>query len=182
LFVGPGALLRFHLWLFGYAVYWIHRNRRMSVARARLLFVLTGALMVFYLATDLNLLIDYQLDLLTTGWVGQSYVRRLVGDTLTGLTIALNILAARDAALDFRQFGSAFSYLASFSFSLYLMHVPLLRFWSAYWRPGAFTVVVMVLVSVWLLGQVTERQKDHIRDVLRRNLATRLRWVGSSRP
>lgn len=101
-------------------------------------------------------------------------------ETLTGLTIALNIFAARYAALDFGRFGSLFTYLASFSFALYLMHVPLLRFWSAYWHLGLIGTIVMVLASVWLLGQVTEKQKDHLRNVLRRYLATGLRWVSSS--
>jgi peptidoglycan/LPS O-acetylase OafA/YrhL len=180
LVIGPWALLRFHLWLFGCAVYWLHRNRKISVAGARLLFLVTIALMIFYLATDFNLRIDDRLDLWTSGWVGNSFLRRFVGDTLTGLTIALNIFAARYAALDFGRFGWWFTYLASFTFSLYLMHTPLLRFWSGYWHPGPFLTVAAVLASVWLLGQLTEKHKDHLRNVLRRDVASRLRWVGSS--
>jgi peptidoglycan/LPS O-acetylase OafA/YrhL len=180
LVIGPWVLLRFPLWLFGCAVYWLHRKHKISVLGARLLFLTTVALMIFDLATDLNLRIDDQLDLLTKGWVSHGFLRRVVGDTLTGLTIALNIFAARYAALDFRRFGSLFTYLASFSFALYLMHVPLLRFWSAYWHLGLIGTIVMVLASVWLLGQVTEKQKDHLRNVLRRYLATGLRWVSSS--
>ena len=180
LVIGPWVLLRFPLWLFGCAVYWLHRKHKISVMGARLLFLTTVALMIFDLATDLNLQIDDQLDLLTKGWVSHGFLRRVVGDTLTGLTIALNVFAARYAALDFGRFGSLFTYLASFSFALYLMHVPLLRFWSAYWHLGLIGTIVMVLASVWLLGQVTEKQKDHLRNVLRRYLATGLRWVSSS--
>jgi peptidoglycan/LPS O-acetylase OafA/YrhL len=177
LVVGPWPLLHFPLWLFGCAVYWLHRRCKISVATARLLFAITVALLIYDLATDLNLRIDNELDLLTNGWVGHSFLRRLVGDTLTGLTIALNIFAARYASFDFGRFGSWFTYLASFSFSLYLMHGPLLRFWAAYWHPGPVATVAAVLASVWLLGQVTERQKDHLRNALRRNLAG-LRWAG----
>ena len=180
LVIGPWALLRFHLWLFGCAVYWLHRKRNISITGARLLFMVTGALMIVYLATDLNLRTDNQLDLLTNGWVGHSFLRRFIGDTLTGLTVALNIFAARYAAFDFGRLGSWLTYLASFTFSLYLMHTPLLRFWSGYWHPDPFVTVVAVLASVWFLGQFTERQKDHLRNVLRRDVASRLRWVGSS--
>ena len=168
LIVGPGPLLRFPLWLFGCAVYWLHRNHKMPAIKARFIFVVTTALIVFYLASDFNLWIDDQLDLRTNGWVGHGPFRRVIGDTLTGFTVALNILAARDAGFYFGRVGASFTYLASFSFSLYLMHAPLLRLWSAYWHPGPVTVVILVLASVWLLGHITEKQKDHLRDVLRR--------------
>ena len=178
--IGPWALLRFHLWLLGCLVYWIHRNYTISPIRARVIFVTTGALMVLYLATDHNLWIDDQLDLLTDGKVGHSFLRRFAGDTLTGTTIALNILAARYAAFDFGRLGPLFTYVASFSFSLYLMHGPLLRFWSAYWHPSPVITIGLVLASVWVLGYVTEKQKDHLRNILRRFLGSP-RWVRSSR-
>jgi peptidoglycan/LPS O-acetylase OafA/YrhL len=177
--IGPGPLLHFHLWLLGCGVYWLHRNRTITATKARLLFGLTIILMVGDLATDLNLRIDDQLDLLTNSWVSHSMLRRVAGDTLTGLIVALNIFAARYAGLQFGRFGGWFTYLASFSFSLYLMHGPLLRFWAGYWHPGPVATVAAVLVSVWLLGQVTERQKDHIRNVLR-YAAARLPWLGPS--
>jgi hypothetical protein len=151
----------------------MHRRYQMSVATARLLLGITAILMAVDLATDLNLRIDDQLDLLTNGWVGRSFLRRFAGDTLTGLTITLNVFAAKYAAINFGRVGSWFTYLASFSFSLYLMHVPLLRFWSAYLHPDPIVTVVLVLASIWLLGQFTERQKDRIRNTLRRALARR---------
>jgi peptidoglycan/LPS O-acetylase OafA/YrhL len=177
--IGPEPLIRFHLWLLGGAIYWMHRNYRISTATARIAFTMTAMMMIFYLATDHNLWIDDQLDLLTNGWVGHSFMRRFVGDTLTGVTIAINILSARYSAFDFGRWGAVFTYLASFSFSLYLMHGPLLRFWSAYWHPGPLITIALVLAPVWLLGHVTEKQKDHLRNTLR-ILATRLHWVGSS--
>ena len=150
--LGPASLSS--LWLFGCAVYWLHRKHKISVMGARLLFLITVALMIFDLATDLNLRIDDQLDLRTRGWVSHGFLRRVVGDTLTGLTIALNVFAARYAAFCILEyFGSLFTYLALFSFALYLMHVPLLRFWLAYWHLGLIGTTVMVLASVWLLGQ-----------------------------
>jgi peptidoglycan/LPS O-acetylase OafA/YrhL len=169
--IGPGPLVRFQLWLFGYIVYRCHRNCKMSVYLARMLFAVTAIMIALDLATDLNLRIDDQLDLLTNGWVSAGFLRRCAGDTLTGLLVALNILTARYAAWDFGPVGRWFSYFASFTFALYLMHAPLLRLWVAYWHPNPFVVLVMVLVSVWLLGQITEKQKDRLRDLLRQKLA-----------
>jgi peptidoglycan/LPS O-acetylase OafA/YrhL len=164
--IGPGPMLRFPLWLFGCIAYRLHRACKIPVGVARILFAITTALIAFDLATDLNLRIDDQFDLLTT-----SFLRRVPGDTLTGLLVALNIFAARYASWNFGPLGRWFSYLASFTFALYLMHAPLLRLWAAYWHPSPFVIVVMVLVSVWLLGLVTEKQKDRLRHLLRKKLA-----------
>jgi peptidoglycan/LPS O-acetylase OafA/YrhL len=169
--IGPGPMLHFQLWLFGYIVYQLHRYCEMPVVTARLAFALSGALIAIDLATDLNLRIDAQLDLLTNGWVSAGLLRRVAGDTLTGLLVAVNIFAARYAAWDFGPVGKWFTDLASFTFALYLMHGPLLRLWAGYWHPKPFMIVVMVLVSVWLLGQITERQKDRLRAMLRQKLA-----------
>jgi peptidoglycan/LPS O-acetylase OafA/YrhL len=178
---GPGMLLRFHLWLFGYLVYRMHKAVRIRTSVARLLFVATATLMVVDLASDLNLRIDDWLDLITNGWVTHGVMRRFAGDTLTGLTIALNIFAAKYVGFNFGRIGSSFTYLASFSFSLYLMHGPLLRFWAAYWHPDPAVLVLLVLGSVWLIGQVTERQKESIRSLLRRASSVPARWTKSPR-
>lgn len=164
---GPWMLFRFPLWLFGSAVYWMHRRYHLPKGVARCLFAATAALVIVDLATDLNLRIDDFLDSFTQGWVSHSFLRRFAGDTLTGLAVALNVLAVRDSAFDFGRAGAWFTYLASFSFTLYLMHAPLLRFWSAYWQPGPLVLLVLVLGSAWAIGHVTEKQKDNIRDLLR---------------
>jgi peptidoglycan/LPS O-acetylase OafA/YrhL len=169
--IGPGPLALFQLWLFGYIVYRLHQNYKISVYIARLLFAVTATLIALDLATDLNLRIDDQLDLLTNGWVSASFLRRCAGDTLTGLLVGLNIFTARFAAWNFGPVGRWFSYFASFTFALYLMHNPLMRLWVAYWHPNPFVVIMMVLMSVWLLGQITEKQKDRLRDLLRQKLA-----------
>jgi peptidoglycan/LPS O-acetylase OafA/YrhL len=168
--IGPEPILHFQLWMFGYLVYRLHRNCEMPVVLARLLFCITMALIAFDLMTDLNLRIDDQLDFLTNGWVSTSFMRRVTGDTLTGLLVALNILAARYTAWGFGPLGRWVTYLASFTFALYLMHGPLLRLFAAYWHPSPLMMVVMVLASIWLLGQVTERQKDRLRQILRQRL------------
>jgi peptidoglycan/LPS O-acetylase OafA/YrhL len=178
--IGPGPFLRFPLWLLGCSVYWLHRRYAISTRLARLIFVLTIALLVVDLATDVNLRIDDRLDLLTHGWVTHSILRRVAGDTLTGAIVALNIFAARYAGLQFGRLGWWFTYLASFSFSLYLMHTPLLRLCAGYWHPGPLPTAAAVLAAVWLLGQVTERQKDSIRNLLRRLIAARSQGFGAS--
>ncbi|MGH7119570.1 MAG: acyltransferase family protein [Acetobacteraceae bacterium] len=174
--IGIGPLLRFHLWLFGCLVYWQHRRGRgMAVGTARAVFVVAAALLLADLATNLNLRIDVLLNGVTGNWVARSDCRRLAGDTLTGALVALNIFAARYAAFDFGRAGRWFAYFASFTFSLYLMHVPLLRLFAAYWNPGPLVAVAAVLATVWVLGQVTERQKERLRILLQHAVA---RWPG----
>ena len=173
LVIGPGPLAHFPLWLFGCAVYQLHRRcRGISMPIARILFVITCAMLIVDLATDMNLRIDAQLNLLTAGWFGHHVPRRLVGDTLTGALVAVNIFAARYLAISFGVFGNVVAYLASFTFSLYLMHIPLLRFWSGYFHLGIAGTLAATLVSAWLLGQITEKQKTRIRNTLRRLCVT----------
>ena len=167
--VGPGPLLHFHLWLFGFGAYLLHRrNLNVPVGWAKVIFAASLAFLVFDLATDLNLRIDA---LLNVGL--HSEFRRLTGDTLTGLAAATNITAARYARLELGQLGRLSTYFASFSFSLYLMHIPLLSLWTAYWHPNPVATAGLVLISVWLLGQITEKQKDNLRSLLRRRVADR---------
>lgn len=167
--VGPGPLLRFHLWLFGCGAYILQRrDLNVPIGWARVIFAASLAFLVFDLATDLNLRIDA---LLNVGLHGE--FRRLTGDTLTGLAVAINIGAARYARLELGQLGRLSAYFASFSFSLYLMHIPLLRLWTAYLHPNPVVNVGLVLVSVWLLGQITEKQKDNLRSFLSRRVADR---------
>lgn len=167
--IGPGPILRFHLWLFGCGVYLLHRrNLEMPVGWARVIFVASFAFLVFDLTTDLNLRIDA---LLNVGL--HSMFRRFTGDTLTGLAIATNIFVVRYARLDLGWLGRMSAYFASFSFSLYLMHGPLLRLWTAYWHPNPAATAGLVLVSVWFLGQITEKQKTKLRNLLRRHVVYR---------
>lgn len=160
--IGPWPFMRFHLWLFGAGIYLLHKRIFIKQAIARIIFAITVALMIYDLATDLNLRID-------SYWgVDGGHWRRFMGDTLTGIIIAVNILAARYCGFNFGRFGSWFTYLSSSSFSLYLMHGPLLRFFVGYFGPvDPYVLILIVLGSAWLLSRVTERQKDIVRDWLK---------------
>lgn len=176
--IGPGPLSHFPLWLFGCAIYQLHRrNRGVSTAAARIIFIVTSAIIITDLATNMNLRIDTQLNLLTGGWYGHNVPRRLLGDTLTGALVAMNVFSFRYTAFRFGVLGNSITYLASFTFSLYLMHIPLLRFWSGYFRLGVAGTIAATLISAWLLGQITEKQKNRIRNSLRHLCIAYLPWI-----
>lgn len=166
--IGPEPLLRFHLWLLGAAVYFVHRHILISQAFARALFAATLLILVYDLGADLNLRIDDYLDSVTNGTVSAGIWRRFVGDTFTGAIIAAHIMAARYCGFAFGKVGAWFTYLGSFSFTLYLTHVPLLRFFTGYFTPsGPLPLLFLVLGSAWLISRVTEMQKDELRRRLR---------------
>ena len=48
-----------------------------------------------------------------------------------------------------------------------------MRLSTGYWHPDAVATAGLVLVSVWLLGQITEKQKDNLRNLLKRQVADR---------
>ena len=173
--IGPLPLLHFHLWLLGAGIYWLHSRVSLSLWAARAIFAVTIALMAYDLATDLNLRIDAYLDSITNGVVSAGVLRRIVGDTLTGAIVATNLFAAKYCGFNFGRCGPWFTYLGSFSFTLYLMHVPLLRFFTGYFEPTEpIILIVLVLTAAWLISRVTERQKDNIRSKLRLLTA---RWL-----
>jgi peptidoglycan/LPS O-acetylase OafA/YrhL len=167
MFIGPAPLLRFDLWLLGAGTYLLHRHVSIEQSIARAIFVLTIALMLFDLCTDLNLQIDRYLDSMTGGAASAGIWRRFVGDTLTGAIVAANLLVAKYCGFKFGKIGPWFTYLGSISFTLYLMHVPLLRFFSGYFDPRPIALLTLVLGSAWLLSRWTEKQKDNGRANLR---------------
>ena len=173
--IGPLPLLRFHLWLLGAGIYRLHLRVSLPPWTARAIFAFTIALMGYDLATDLNLQIDSYLDSVTNGAVSTGVLRRIVGDTLTGSIVATNVFAAKYCGFKFGRVGPWFTYLGSFSFTLYLMHVPLLRFFTGYLEPTEpVALIFLVLMAAWLISRVTERQKDNIRSNLRLLTA---RWL-----
>jgi peptidoglycan/LPS O-acetylase OafA/YrhL len=175
LLIGATPFLHFPIWLLGFAVYWLHRRcigSGLSKSTARLIFAATALLIAYDLGTDLNLRIDYWLDWITGSSLSNLPMRQrhITGDTLTGVLVAMNIFAARYASISFGRSGPLVTYMASFTFSLYLMHIPLIAIWSAYLPLSPAAVAALTLGCVWLLGQITERQKDHLRTALRRLL------------
>jgi len=161
---GPRIWLLAPLWLAGCLVYRLHRGPGPGRRTARLLFVASLLAAGFILAADPNSAMNAWADRLSGGWMSANlrYSRYVLGDLLTGGIVAINLYAAPYAELRFGAAARPIAWAASFTFALYLLHYPLLDLYSTLALPAPL-LIAAVLVSVLLLGQVTERQKDRLR-------------------
>ena len=164
LLTGPRIWLLAPLWLAGGLVFRLHGRFRLNRRLARLLFAASLVAAWFVVVDDPILAINAWANAQSGGWMAARlrYSQFVLGDLLTGGVVALNVYAARDAELWFGRLAQPIAWGASFTFALYLLHYPLLSFYSALHLPVP-ALIAAVLASVLLLGQVTEQQKHRVR-------------------
>ncbi len=170
LFLGPKLWALFPIWGMGSLLYRLHRRGfpTMSVATARIVMAVTIAVLVAVVELNLTVPVDRWIDGLSDGWI-LLHLREsqwFLSDTLLAPVIAGNLFAARYARLGFGRLNAPIRILASFSFTLYLMHWPLLEFWRFYIGLDAVAATFAALCCVGLLGLLTEQQKDRLRHFL----------------
>ncbi|WP_119462063.1 acyltransferase family protein [Rhodospirillaceae bacterium SYSU D60014] len=170
LIMGPRLWLLFPLWAAG--AWMALRVRR--VPTPRVIFALALAGFIAVKATGLDTIIDDWVNSFLGGWpeTHLRYSQHFLGDWLIGALILMNILAARScgfAGLARRSVRRPIVAVASFSFTIYLFHMPLLKFFTAALDHDSASVaswaVLMAAVAVALigLGLATEHQKQYFR-------------------
>ena len=182
LIIGPKILLLFPVWCMGYYSYQIAKRRSISPRQGLLLF---GGSILLYIAF-LWLQIEKTLNWYTLKVVGVDFLeislnssKSFVASLIVGLLASAHFIgfSALSASLEARLKQSSWltlgiQYLASFTFTLYLLHYPLLDFWSAFAKldPKRGTdqalLFALVAASVWLIGSVTERKKSYFKRAL----------------
>lgn len=189
--IGPRQWLLFPIWLAGCALYYHHDRLHIGRILARCLFfgsIATYGLLKYMHGFDaINDAVNY----LLLGWPHQylRYSQYFIGDYLIGTLVLVNIFAARHC--EFRLFTSwarGIRLAASFTFALYLFHMPMLKFYSALFQTNTesladYTLLLSsVLGSVVLLGMVTEWRKAAVRGWLERGLLIVQDWLARALP
>lgn len=197
LITGPKQWLMLPIWLAGVAAY---RCRDSILLKPILAWLLCLCPVALFFAIQLNNPRDW-----SYLYVGAP-LEGLLGHGLDGaanfgwgyllaLMVAVHLFAVRQlclssAVVKHRRLGSVIRQLASYTFSLYIYHYPLLIFWQA--RLGGtrdfydfsyrMLVYAGVLIPVFILGQLVERRKNRFRraivsalDAARRLIALRVR-------
>ncbi|WP_338769364.1 acyltransferase [Massilia sp. METH4] len=193
LVVGPKILLLAPVWAMGVVLHRWQFLQRTSFAAGLALFI--GSLVAF------GLFQHYELTERGSAWmrglVGEAlhhqltFSRFALTDYLLGLIVAANFVGARAIAPMLGRvllpLERPIRWLAGYTFSLYLMHQPLLLFFGAVIDGDPrgplyfFAVFGAILLAVWLAGSVTEGR----RHLLRAWLLARLqalhgsRWIGA---
>jgi len=182
LIIGPKILLLFPVWLTG--VY-LHKSKRLNVQSlitGWLLFI--GSLLALIFWEYMK--ITWQLSIFLKTLVGAEFHKQLafskffIGDWVVGILILLNFTGFRTIGSQFASILDPFKhiirYAASFTLTLYLFHQPLLRFYAAliageegniyfFWQ-----TIIATLLTVFLLGLLTEHRRDSMRQWLRKKL------------
>jgi len=168
--MGPRLWLLFPVWLVGAATYMLHRGGgNPGVGASRWLFAASLVALAALWGCGLDAKVDDLANALSNGWMVTHlrYSQFFVGDWMTGILLAINLYAARSADLRFGALARPIIWAAGYSFTLYLVHFPLLELFERFDLPAP-VLLLTVLVGVFAAGQVTERQKDQIRTALRR--------------
>jgi peptidoglycan/LPS O-acetylase OafA/YrhL len=170
LMAGPAILVYFPIWLFGAAAYRASQRYRLSELQAKLLFAVSSIVILGVLALEARGMIARS----NLGYLPPAFS---VVDFLTGAVIALNLFAASFMAIPLQQAGRHITFVAGFSFALYLFHLPLLHLGAAI-VPGDWPVFVrgtilalLTLSLVYLLGLLSERRKQGYTNIFSRILS-----------
>lgn len=165
---GPRLWLLFPVWLAGVGVYRLHRRDGIGVGTARVMFAASLLALTAFWGTGADAWLDDWVNTQSGGWAlaHLRYSRFFLGDWVTAALLALNFYAAGRAELQFGGAVAPIKWLAGFSFTLYLVHFPLLELYASFGvTPGI--LIGVVPVTALLIGLVTERQKEHVRSALR---------------
>jgi peptidoglycan/LPS O-acetylase OafA/YrhL len=183
--VGPKILLLLPVWLLGVGAYRWSIARPLAERAGGTLAVGSVACYIAFHVLDL----PQRLDGVTVAWLGETLVDRLgysksfLGSYVIGILIALHLVGISAVSHRIAALLPArpIRYLASFTFSLYLFHYPLLFFFTAVLERTGTTayrgplVTAGTLAMVWALGTVTERRKSTVRRWLAAILGPRFR-------
>jgi peptidoglycan/LPS O-acetylase OafA/YrhL len=179
--LGFPALLYFPIWVLGATIYFC--RQRISIAPNTAAIGALGAGLAFFGLLFINAY-DYADSVINGALHGWPRLHlhnssRFPSFYAAGLLAGANIFFGQYCRLNFlsnQQVKNVIVYLASFTFAIYLSHMPLINLWSLVIRPNPrspldfITVASLILFSCWCFGFVSEKQKERWRGLFRRIL------------
>lgn len=178
LLAGPRILLLFPIWILGVAAYHL-QGRIQSTRLAGAVFCTSSVaflVLLFAKVAFLNGAVHFVEAGLTDGyWLPWPHLPIFIGgdsnfpaDYALGIAFALTVMTSRIGRWENKLAASAQSsirFCASYTFSLYLFHAPLLLFFAACLAPlrsGPARGVILIVATfgaVWAVGTFTEQRK-----------------------
>ncbi|HKT40810.1 MAG TPA: acyltransferase [Rhodanobacteraceae bacterium] len=170
--VGPRQWLLFPIWLSGCALYHVHERHELGRGLARSIFLGSIAIYLLLKFTHTFDAINATVNVWFGNWPVDKlrYSQFFAGDYLIATLVLMNIYSARYCEFAILSRCSRWVTLAaSFTFSLYLFHMPLMKFYSTLMHVNPHSRLMYALLlgltvtSVVLLGTVTEWRKHTLR-------------------
>jgi peptidoglycan/LPS O-acetylase OafA/YrhL len=176
--IGPKILLLAPIWIAGVVLYRNDRWYQISRFTGAVLWVLSIVAIIGFQALDLGHGIaqwTHQL-LGDTLHTQLNFSKHFLGDYLLTILVAINFIGFRRIAEEFDGLFKIISrpirWLSSYTFSLYLYHLPILLFFVAIidGDPNGYgfvcSALACTLVTVFVLGAVTEQQRAPLKQWL----------------
>ena len=182
LLAGPKILLLMPVWLLGVAIYrWAPK---MAQGYALALFMVSSVTGVLFFWFDVSVTIRTAMAAQwPTFMLSIQGANQFVGDFLMGLLVSANFIAAANLTTMFKgviRFEKPIRYLASFTFSTYLYHMPLaVLLWNGLAIHSAAGFYGLLAVGIFLLAQATERRVTYFRALMLRSVFMRTRRQSS---
>ena len=184
LILGPAPLIYFPIWILGAVIYHTHKRISVSPNIAKYGALLTIGAIIVLLALGALGDADYMANQLFNGWPRANLhdSMNFASYYIVGVLAGAHIFFAQYCHLTFlsgQRIKRAIVYAASFTFAIYLSHRPFMNFWAYVIRhdPSSLTSISMlgalVLLSCWLFGFISEKQKGRWRTLFRRLLNLR---------
>lgn len=171
LFVGYKLWLLFPLWLAGVLLYHYHNRWQLSTLTANLLFYGSLVLYIIYKYFQLDVyLIQFGVELWPFISLALGSAHKYLSDYVVCLLVICHLYAARHVDLTWvMKYQKVIVLLASYTFTLYLVHAPVMLTISYNTDINTDsvipTLVVLVLVAfiTWGVGLVTEKRKHRFK-------------------
>jgi peptidoglycan/LPS O-acetylase OafA/YrhL len=168
---GFNIILLLPVWLLGVGIY--HTQARFSENIAVKVFATTLLIGLFYYWFDCSVGIrQYMITIAPDFMKSLNGSNQFIGDYLLGVIVASNFIAAASISrmLDFlRVFEQPIRYLASFTLSVYLFHMPLAVFIKNGLHVGSVApFILLLLTGIFILGSFTERKNKLLRNCVER--------------
>lgn len=181
--LGPKFLLLAPLWWLGVLLYRWRASQRWSGSVSLVIAVLsTVGIVAFHAFGVSELCSDWLM-----GVIGRenhrllTFAKFFVGDYILGVLVFLNFASMRNVLARHGQslllIERPVRLVANYTFTLYLLHQPLFLFWGAVVHgdpagPGFwFTVTALMLLTVGVVGHLTENRRYILRDFLFRTMS-----------
>jgi len=180
LLLGPKILLLLPVWCLGVILYLWRTPDRIPEWAGWACVVASVLLFALFEQFRLTDVLSQQLQV----WIGAELHKQLtfskffMGDYLLGGIVMLNFIGMRRIAHRLKTplitAEKPIHGLSDYTFSIYIYHMPLLLFWAAVINGSPYgygfyaAVLGATILSIWLLGSVTEKRRFVIRNGLRK--------------
>lgn len=183
LLVGPSLIQLFPLWIAGSILYFARERIRIRTSFARLLMVLSILAFLVVKMLSLDTALDQYNSVL---WKflpdPRASPSQLLGDYLLGCIIVANFIAALNCDFSFsKQAAQKIRYVASFSFSFYLFHIPVFGVLLLIFPANAAIinyafVMILATMTIMFLAKYTEHKKHVYREIFSKLADGRRLW------